>query len=75
MKIVEEKTQEDLSNVVAYVDGDGDLIVRCLENQGIRLAVGGPYDDMPASSTHQEWLPRVEGRHFYRKGDRITLEF
>lgn len=74
MRIIEEKTEEDLSDVVAYVSDVGLHIGRRNGPPLTLIFMNG--DDYQLRATEEyNWTPEHAIGGVFRKGDRITLEF
>lgn len=75
MRIIDEKTEEDLSDVVAYIRDDDALIIRTdKEGAAVMLITSEIYSHAPAAKELVGWGP-ADAIKLFRKGDRITLEF
>ena len=73
MKIIEENTSEDLSDVVAYETQYNNLVIQDPVTKGVLVFFEkSPLDFVEKVSA--AWQPERATR-LYRKGDRITLEF
>ena len=78
MKIIDENTKEDLSDVVAYISG-GSLVIKSVEDgTSATVLVLTPANEFHycTGDISESWTPNAQAvTKVFRKGDRITLEF
>ena len=69
MKFTYEKQDRSDDDVVAYIDKDGDLVIKSHDGNGVCIFISGGVLDYG-----YVWRPRYAVHKFY-PGDKITLEF